>query len=136
MWPSIAAASWPPTSHWYRPCSASSRARRRALRPPPFDAPESLGCKGLLVLFRVGGIALAVLIEGEHQVGHFHRDAGGVAALLGHARLSLLVRVGGQDRVGDGHAVVHRGPRHAARGLLGHDLEVVRLAADDASDRD
>ena len=96
----------------------------------------SFGCKGLLVLFRVGGFALAVLVEGEHQVGHLHRDARGVAALLRHARLRLLVRVGRQDGVRDGHAVVHRGPRHAARRLLGDDLEVVGLAADHAADRD
>src|SRR5512139_2859051 len=116
----MAAASCPPTSHWYRPCSASSRARRRALRPPPFDGPGSFGCK--VVLFRVGGGACTVLVEREHEVGHFDRHPGGVTALLIDARLGLLVVVGGEDRVGDRHAVVGGNARHAARRLLGDDL--------------
>ena len=41
----------------------------------------------------------------------------------------------GQDRVGDRQVVVERHAAHACTGFVGHQLEVVSLAADDAAQR-
>src|SRR6266850_6094260 len=121
-WPSISALSWPPISHSYRPCSASSRARRRALRLAERAAG---GAPDLLV-----GVDFAILTQRPHEVGHFDRHLGCVAALFIDACACLFLVVGGENRVGHRHAVLERHPRNAARGLVGDDLEVIGLAAD------
>src|SRR4029450_3684822 len=88
--PSIAATSCPPTSHWYSPCTASSRARRRAPRLAPRTA----------VVGSFGGFG-TILVQRQQQVRHLHRNAGGIAALLPDPRACLLVVLCRDDAVRD-----------------------------------
>src|SRR4249920_2401939 len=123
--PSIAATSCPPTSHWYSPCTASSRALRRALRLEPRTAVAgSLGSFG------------TILIQSQQQIRHLDRNSGGVAALFTDPSSCLLVVLSRDDPVGDWHAVRQRYPRRATRRFVGDDLEVVGLATDDAAQCD
>jgi hypothetical protein len=56
-------------------------------------------------------------------------------ALVGLPGNGLREVLGGEDHVGDGQLVVERHARHAGGRLVGHQLEVVGLAADDAAQR-
>src|SRR5690606_1569616 len=92
------------------PCRANSRAMRRALRALPRPARAArgsvIGVLDVLVIILVVVIILIVVVilglrlEGRDQVGHLDGGTRAIAALVGGARLGLLVRVGGEYAVG------------------------------------
>src|SRR5262245_9286078 len=72
--------------------------------------------------------------EAAAQLRHLDGDADRFRALV-LARDRLLLVVGGEDAVGDGLAELELHVHQAARRLVGDDLEVVGVAADDRADR-
>src|SRR6185436_3844607 len=104
-WPRIAAGSLPESSHWYRPCSANSRARRRGL----------------------------LLIDCVEQVRHLQR---GLASLRIGTFGCLCLGIGGQDAVADRDAELELHARDPRSRFVGDDLEMIRFAPDDGTERD
>src|SRR5262245_26826674 len=135
MWASIAASSARPTSHSYRPCKASSRARRRAdlevpraLTPPPWPCGPS---RGGTSAFGTAGRCSQL----AHQVGHLDGHARSVTALVFDTFPRLRLVVDGEDGVGHRNLVIERDARDPDAALVGDQLEVIGLAADHAADR-
>jgi hypothetical protein len=76
---SMAAASLRPTSHWYSPAAQIRASAARAIWRPPC----ARRWLGPLAGSGCGGSVCGRVRQVFQQVGHFHRHAGGVAALFG-----------------------------------------------------
>src|SRR6185295_16143868 len=102
-------------------------ARLPPLRAPPQNAWNRLLCGG-------GGA------KAREQVGHLERRKRGLGTLVSlrpaRALLRLPAAVAGEDAEGDGDTRLEPGELEPARGLAGDVLEVRRVAADDAAERD
>src|SRR5574337_1992635 len=96
------------------PCRASSRARRRWARWLAEGTWPLIGlpsCRYATSSPREGERPLRTAgrgrsLQGLEQIGHFHRRLGAVRALLLHPGQGLVVVLGGQHAVGDGHTGV------------------------------
>jgi hypothetical protein len=82
------------------------------------------------------GVVAVERTERRGELRHLDRHARRVGALLGGTDLGLLVVLGGEHGVGDRDPELERDARDAGRALVRDDLEVIRLAADHAADRD
>src|SRR5690606_32119385 len=141
MSPASCQPSSPRSSQAYTPCSANSRARRRALRALFLEAPAAAPRDLLVVkIFFLVVVVLVVVFrlrfQSCDQIGHFHSGSGAITALFSCADLSLLFVFRRQHAVGDrdsgfqGHATDCRST------FVADNFEVVGLATDDGTQRD
>src|SRR5690606_5421075 len=138
-WASISPASWVPSpprnSHAYTPCSANSRARRRALRAL---ARACTALSAAVVFFVVKIFVLVVFVfvvffrlERRRQVGHLHGHLGAIGPLAGGTGLRLLVGIDGQHAIGHGDAGFERDTADGRGALVADHFKVIGFAADD-----
>ena len=80
--------------------------------------------------------AVEAALEADKRERGSHRVAAFVSLLLARPRPGLRVGVDGENTIADGHTARHREIEQRPRRFLRYDLEMQRLATDDATQRD